>query len=154
MSEKFSVSVASVASGTDKTLINLFNPAASPTCRARVSFILVGSPAAPADQAATFVFGRTTAVGTEGSGFTPNNLDPAGPAGQYDSGLGVFGSEPTYTANKALFVFPVNQRATYQWYANPGFEFVLPATQNAGAGLKTTGSSSTQAHGATILFEE
>ncbi len=154
MSEKFVTRVASVASGTDKTLINLFHSAATPTCRGRITEVVVGSVATPADQAADFLLNRTTAVGTEGSGLIPNNLDPGGPAGEMDSGLGVFSAEPTYTAGKQLLAFQLNQRATFRWVANPGFELVMTATQNNGAGLKTVSSSSTQAHGATIFFEE
>jgi hypothetical protein len=154
MAEKYVTRVASVASGTDKTLINLFHSAATPTNRGRIVEVIVGSVATPADQAADFYLGRTTAVGTEGSGLIPNNLDPAGPAGDMDSGLGVYSVEPTYTAVKQLLAFQLNQRATFRWIAAPGFELMMTATQNNGAGLKTVTSTSTQAHGATILFEE
>lgn len=154
MSEKFSCFAGGVATGTDKTIINLFNPAATPTKRAMIYDILVGSVATPADQAAKFYVGRTTAVGTEGAGYTPNNLDPAGPAGELDSGVGVYSAEPTYTASKELLVFSLNQRATFRWVAAPGSELLLAATQNYGAGLKSKSSSSTQAVEATILFQE
>jgi hypothetical protein len=154
MAEKFSTFAAGIASGTDKTQINLFNPAATPTKRARIYDVLVGSVATPADQAAKFYMGRTTAVGTEGAGFTPNNLDPAGPAGELDSGVGVFSVEPTYTASKQLLAFSLNQRATFRWVAAPGSELVCAATQNNGIGLKTSSSTSTQAYENCILFEE
>jgi hypothetical protein len=152
--EKFCTRVASVATGTDKTLINLFNPAATPVCRGRIFGVEVGSVTTPADQAADFLINRTTAVGTEGSGLVPNNLDPAGPAGAYDSGLGVFTGEPTYTAAKQLLAFQANQRASYRWQAAPGCELMMTATQNNGAGIKSVTSSSTQAHGACLFFYE
>lgn len=154
MAEKFCTRVASVASGTDKTLLTVFNAAATPTSRGRIYDLMIGSAATPADQAADFLLNRITAVGTEGSGLTPNNLDPGGPAGAYDSGLGVFSVEPTYTAGKVLFAAQLNQRATLRFVAPPGGELVLAATQNNGAGLKTVTSTSTQAHGATVWFEE
>lgn len=154
MAERFCTRVASVASGSDKTLINLFNSAATPTSRGRIYDVMVGSAATPGDQAADFLINRTTAVGTEGSGLTPANLDPAGPAGAYDSGLGVFSVEPTYTSGKQLLAFQLNQRATFRWVAAPGSELLLAATQNNGAGLKTVTSTSTQAYGCTVLFEE
>ena len=154
MAEKFSTRVASVASGTNKTLLNLFHSAATPTNRGRIADVIVGSAATPADQAADFLLNRTTAVGTEGSGLVPNNTDPGGPAGDFDSGLGVFTAEPTYTAVKQLLAFQLNQRATFRWVAAPGYELVMTATQNNGAGLRTITSSSTQAHGACVLFEE
>jgi hypothetical protein len=154
MSEKYCTRVASVASGTAKTLINIFHSAATPVCRGRIVNILVGSVATPGDQAADFLVNRTTAVGTEGSGLVPNNLDPGGPAGEMDSGLGVYGGEPTVTAAKQLLAFQLNQRATINWIANPGFELYMTATQNNGANLQTVTSTSTQAYGATIFFEE
>lgn len=155
MAEKFTCSTATgVATGTNKTLINVFAGAATPISRAKIGDLWISSVATPADQAAKFYLGRTTAVGTEGSGFTPNNLDPAGPAGAYDSGIGVFTGEPTYTANKQLLVLSVNQRASVRHVCAPGFEFLLTATQNSGAGLKSSSSTSTQAYEATILFEE
>lgn len=153
MSERFSSIAAAVASGTNKTLINLFNPAATPTRRGSIVDIVVGSVATPADQAARFAVGRSTAAGTEGSGFTPVNLDPGGPAGEYDAGI-AHSAEPTYTANKELLQFSLNQRATFRWIAAPGFELKMAATQNNGAGLYTKSSSSTQAHEACILHEE
>jgi hypothetical protein len=153
MGEKFSTQCGGVAVGTDKTLINLFNPAATPTNRGKIFDIVVGSVATPADQATRFQLARTTAVGTEGSGFVPNNLDPAGPAGAYDSGIG-HSAEPTYTANKELLNFSLNQRATFRYVCSPGYEFILAATQNNGAGLKSKSSTGTPANEATILFEE
>jgi len=153
--EKFCTRVASVATGSDKTLVNLFAVAATPTSRGAIYQLVVGGAAAtPVDQQADFLLNRTTAVGTEGSGLVPNNLDPAGPAGQYDSGLGVFGGEPTYTSAKQLLGFQLNHRGTYTFMAIPGCELIMTATQNHGAGLKSVTSSSTQAYGATIFFTE
>lgn len=154
MSERFSSHADGVASGTDKTIITLFNPAATPTRRAALFDLIVGSVASPADQSAKFHLGRITALGTEGSGYTPVNLDPAGPAGELDAGCGVFGGEPTYTASKQLLVFSINQRATWRWIAAPGCEILTPATQNNGVGLKTSSSTSTQAHEACIFHQE
>lgn len=152
--EKFTGFANGVASGTAKAILNLFNPAAAPTSRGKIFYLTASSVVTPADQAAAFQVKRTTAVGTEGSGFTPNNLDPAGPAGAYDFGVGAFSVEPTKTSNKELLVFSLNQRGTFQWYASPSCEIILAATQNNGACLETRTSTSTQAHEATIMFEE
>lgn len=154
MAEKYSTGVATVATGTDKTAINIFHAAATPTNRGRIIDIVTGGAGTPGDNAANFYVGRTTAVGTEGSGLVPNNLDPGGPAGDCDSGLGVFGGEPTYTAAKQLLSFSLNHRATFRWVASPGCELLMTATQNNGAGIKTTSATSTQAYGHTIIFEE
>lgn len=152
MAEKF-CSQGSAAVGTDKTLINLFNPAATPTSRGKIYDLVVGCSATPGDQAGKFFVARTTAVGTEGSGFTPNNLDPVGPAGAYDSGI-AHSAEPTYTANKQLLTIGLNQRATFRWVAAPGAELLLAATQNNGAGLKSSSNTGTASHDATVYHEE
>jgi hypothetical protein len=81
----------------------------------------------------------------------PTNLDPAGPTGDVDAGIG-HSAEPTYTASKELFRVPVNQRVTARWVAAPGGELKLPATQNNGAGLYTKSSTSTQTYGSTVWF--
>lgn len=154
MSERFVARSGSVASGTAKALWNLFNTAASPTTRGRIYDLTVGSVATPADQAANFSINRTSAVGTEGSGYTPINLDPGGPAGSYDCGQGAFSVEPTKTSNAELLGFPLNQRATFRWVAAPGGELALAATQNHGACLETKTSTSTQTHDSTVWFME
>lgn len=154
MAEKFTCWAGGVASGTNKTFINLFNAVAAPTCRLSIYDIVVGSDDTPADQALRALVGRTTAVGTEGSGFTPVNIDPGGPAGEADAGQGVFGAEPTYTANKELLVFSLNQRATFRWVAAPESGLRGTATQNNGLGIKSSASTSTQACETTILFDE
>lgn len=138
MSRFFGHGAAAV--GSDKTGLNLFNPVATPLTRAMIDEFNIGAEATPADQATDFKIGRTTAVGTEGSGFTPNNLDPNGPAGEYDLGV-AHSVEPTYTSNKELFQVSLNQRATFRWVANPRGELWLPATQNNGAGLKASSST-------------
>ena len=152
MSEKF-ISQGEAAVGTNKTIVNLFNPLATPTRRGMIYDLLVGCAAMPGDQASKFVLGRTTGVGTPGSSFTPNNLDPAGPAGEYSAGVAHSG-EPTYTANKELMVFGLNQRATFRWVASEGKEIMLAATQNNGAGFRSVTSTGLAIHQATVYHQE
>ncbi|MGE0289374.1 MAG: hypothetical protein AB7I42_24270 [Bradyrhizobium sp.] len=142
----------SVAVGTDKTLITLNATAA---VRPRIYEIMIGCKATPADAASHFTVGRITALGTEGSGFTPVELDPANPAAIADFGVGVFSVEPTYTANKELWSCSMNQRATVRWIANRESDMlVAPATANNGLGLKSKTSTVTTAHEASIYYEE
>ncbi len=61
---------------------------------------------------------------------------------------------PTWTSNKELLCFSLNQRALSRWVANPGYELLMAATQNNGASLYTRASTSTQNHDTVILFEE
>ena len=155
MSEKYSTRTIAQVSGAALTMMNLFHSAATPTNRGRITDLNVGSVATPADQAADFLLGRTTAIGTETSGLVPNNLDPAGPAGDFDSGLGSYSAgQPTYTLAKQLLAFQLNQRATFRHVCAPGFELMMTATQSHGAGLQTVTSTSNQQHGCQIFFEE
>lgn len=130
------------AVGTNKTGLNLFNPVATPLTRAGIAELIVGSDATPADQASDFSLGRTTAIGTEASGFTPLAIVAGAPAGEYDFGVG-HSAEPTYTASAELLRFSLNQRATMRWVASPEWELILTATQNHGGGIKSTSSTGT-----------
>ena len=141
------------AVGTDKTLLNLFNSAAGPLSRAFLYELIIGCAAAPGDTATNFVLGRTTALGTEGSGYTPVMLDPANPAAGWDFGV-AHSAEPTYTAASFMLAIDLNQRATFRWIAAPGSEIVAPATQNNGLGLKSSASTGTATHTATMLYTE
>ncbi len=151
MARKYFGQSGSVASGANKGMWNLISAA---TIRPHVYDIEIGSVATPADQAAAFQLVRTTAVGTEGSGFTPTALDPANPASLADIGQGVFSGEPTKTADSALRSLPQNQRASNRWVAAPGGELIAPATASNGLCLETLSSTSTQAHQSMVHWTE
>lgn len=129
------------ATGTNITLGTLFDAAATPAGRAGLYEIILGCGAAPADIGGRFNLSRITALGTEGSGFTPTELDLAGPAAEYDYGV-AHSAEPTYTASSALLQISMNQRATFRWVAAPGGHLVVPAVQNNGFGLRSIAMSS------------
>lgn len=140
------------AVGSSVTILTLIS---ATTVRPRITDVIVGCAAAPADTATKFEMRRFTAVGTEGSGFTPVALDPADPASASDCGVGTFSGEPTYTSNATVLGFSMNARATFRWVAAPGCELVAPPTANNGIGLVSVSvSSGTATHDATFLFEE
>ena len=153
MSDKFMSYAADVATGTNKTLLSVFQSAASPVCRPRVYHLILGCSQTPADIAGQFAFARITALGTEGSGRTPIKLDAGSPAANCDTGVGVFSVEPTF--GDYLLPIPLNQRSTFQWIAVPGAEFVLTATQNYGAAMRSIAmSSGTEGWDTTFYWEE
>jgi hypothetical protein len=140
------------ATGTDKTILALVSAA---TIRPALYDLVIGSGSTPADAAVKFHLERFTAVGTEGSGFTPLALDPDDAAARADYGVGVYAAEPTYTAGGILLAISVNQRATFRWVAAPGSEFKAPATANNGIGLQSQAvSTGTPTYEATMLHEE
>lgn len=143
--------VGAVVVGTDKTLLTLIS---ATTVRPKLYDLVIGCGATPADLATIFHLERFTAVGTEGSGFTPLALDPADPAALADYGVGVFAAEPTYTGGAVLMKLALNQRATFRFVAAPGSELVAPATANNGIGLQAQSSGGTASHDVTMLHEE
>jgi hypothetical protein len=151
MGRKYTGIAATVATGTNKTTGSVQSAS---TIRPKVYEILVGSEATPADQAAQMTVLRFTAVGTPGGTFTPIALDPGDPASLAVFNQGVFSVEPTYTASSNLLLFTWNQRATFRWIVNPGYEIVCPATASNGIGVRSLLSTSTQAADTSISWEE
>ncbi len=151
MGAKYNIYAKGVNNGTDKTILTLIGGTSG---RVSLYDILIGASVAPADQAAHFAIKRFTAVGTEGSGFTPAPLDPADVASNADGGVGTFSVEPTYTAAKELLGISLNQRASNRWIAAPDGELIIPATANNGLGLRSLSSTAVFATDACIHFEE
>ena len=121
--------------------------------RLRVYDLMVGSEATPADAAILWTIRRCTAAGTS-TGVTPQNLDPASAATEYDAGEN-HTIEPTYTAGAILLNIALNQRATFRWVAAPGGELVMPATASNGFGIETdTISTGTPVITATVHADE
>lgn len=147
---KYSVSGTAISGADPQTAINLFSAG---NARAYIYDVLVSSGITPADQAANMDMVRTTAVGTEASGFTPTKQDPNSKAADCDAGI-AHTVEPTETASSALLRFAWNQRAGYRWVARPGSELIVPATASNGISLVRRVSTADFAFDATILFYE
>ena len=144
--------IGSAASGANKTVLNLIS---ATTIRPALYDMVIGSVATPADAAVKWHVQRTTAVGTEGSGYTPVALDPGDPASLADYGVGAYSVEPTFTANAVLLQISMNQRNTFRWVAAPGGELIAPATANNGLGCQTTAvSTGTTAYEVVMFHEE
>jgi len=107
------------------------------TVRPMIYDLILGSDAAPADNAAEYVLQRYTAAGTA-TAVTPQALDPGDPSALASAGE-AHTVEPTYTANAIMLQFATNQRATFRWVAAPGGEIKLPATAANGVGIKVIG---------------
>lgn len=140
-----------VAGGDPQTLVNIFSVGG--VARGKINNIIVSSGAAPDDQANNFEVKRTTGVGVEASGVTPNPLDPDTAPSSFDAGEG-HGTEPTEAANSELLAFSLNQRATFSWLANPGSELILPATTNNGINVVRRSGTAQYVLDCTVIFEE
>lgn len=155
MQKCYSVS-GSVAAGAAKAAINLHHTAASPTTRPAIFQIHMGTSDTPVDAQYGFALKRTTAIGTEGSGFTPVPVDPSQPAALADAGVGTYSVEPTKTASSELLRPAFNHRGVWSWHALlEAARLVIPATQNNGICLEciavSTGSAAILS---TIFFAE
>ena len=121
--------------------------------RPAVYYITQGFSATPADNAVNMQVNRHTNDGT-GTATTPQALDSGDPAA---SGTGVVNHsiEPTYTANAIMLSYSVNTRANYQFYSNPGGEFIGPATALSGFGIRfVVVSGGTQLSECSIAYSE
>lgn len=149
MARKY-VLVGPSASGTGPaTAIGL---TATAVVRPGVSEILVGSSTTPADQTFQLTLGRFTAAGTS-TALTPSPIDPADTPAIGIGGV-THSIEPTYTANQSLLNVSINQRATFRWMADQGYELKCPATAANGIGLVNTLASAAMVLRATLYFVE
>lgn len=137
-----------VASPTD-TVLGLTS---ATTVRPHIFHVLFGSTATPADNALQWLLQRYTAAGTA-TAVTPFPLDPANPAALSSAGEN-HTVEPTYTADAILLNLPLNQRASFPWFAREGRELVLPATAANGVGVQPVHASFTGSVESTIHYEE
>lgn len=147
--KNFSVICNDAGGAAPQTLANIIG---STAVRPYVYEFDVGCSAAPADQAGLLVMARTTAVGTAGSNPTPAQADPGTAAAVCTAGI-AHSAEPTFTS-PFVYQVPLNQRATWRWVANPGFEVIGSLTASNGIGLKRHTSTASYALTGTIFFSE
>lgn len=144
--------VHQTAAGTDLPIVNCTGSA---TVRMALAHLILGSDATPADVAGEFVVDRTTDAGTGGTALVENALDPLSAAALVACVGGTFSTAPVDTANSNLLMIPLNQRATFTWWAREGFELYSILTAANGLMLNSTGmSSGTPNMNATIAWFE
>jgi hypothetical protein len=87
-----------------------------------------------------------TAAGTS-TVATPTKHNPADSGSTSIANVN-FTAEGTITATSTVFTRTLNQRASQQWYANPGSELVWPATNLAGLAARALSPT----YAANVLF--
>lgn len=133
------------------TALSLVHLQASAAYRAEVNHVLLGSDATPANLAGEFTLAATTATVGGGSALTEVPTDQVGTPSVVATG-GTFTTEPTY--GNIFLMIPLNQQATFQWWANPGFEPKSLASTTAGIGLRSVGHGGTPNMNSTISWAE
>ena len=136
---------------TAATTIIGINQPASALKRLKLFYVSTGSDAT-ADNAVEAVVQRITTTGTS-TAITPQLLDPADGAASAVAGQ-AHTVEPTYTAGAIMLSIFSHQRGTFQWYAPPGGEIVVPVTNNAGLGLQIITVTTGYNMGAVFQFAE
>lgn len=135
------------------TIIYIANPATNPS-RMKLSEFAVGSDATPADQASELAIRRVNDehASPGGTAVTPQPLDEDDRAALSNAVSGP-ANEPTYETGE-LYQLALNQRATFRWVAQPGWEFVCTAAEDTGFGLFVTGTTSAYNINSTFIYEE
>lgn len=154
---KFSVSGQDT--GTASTTILYFVNGASgsgvlPT-NLKLFEVMIGSDAAPADQASEFVIRYVTDENATpgGNAVTPFNLHREERAAMSNAVEAPTG-EPTYTGTVNMLMIGLNQRATFRWVAQEGREFVSADAEDVGFSLFVVGTSSAANVNCTMMYEE
>ena len=154
----FALTNASTTNGTQqamsttaKSILEVAGATSAPR-RGKLYDILIGANGTPADNYVTWDVSRITTTST-GSTTTPKVLDPADAAILAQTVVNST-TEPTVTADSALFSVAINQRASYRWVAAPGSELVWPATSCAGFTVRALSGAYTGTVTAEIMGQE
>lgn len=134
--------VSTATAGTPQAMSTGFKTLASLTAatgattlrRVWINHFGVGTDGTPADNAMTVQVDRQTTVGT-GTSATPAPLDTNDAAALITATVN-HTAEPTVTSGTALVSQGWNQRAGFLWYAPPGGELIVPATNTTGIGMR------------------
>jgi hypothetical protein len=121
--------------------------------RIRIGDFSLGPDGAPGgtDTSMDWDLSRLTAAGTS-TAQTPAPLDSADAACVAVGGVNHTVEPTAGTLN--LWGVTLNQRNSMRWACAPGFEFVIPATANAGLMLRVKSPGTTGTAAASVIFQE
>lgn len=135
--------------GTNLTIMTLSSSAA---VVGRIHQVILGSDATPADIATRFDMIRHTVAGAAGTVPVAKATDPQAPTASCTLRGGTM-TEPTYEAD-FLEEFPLNQRATFTWIANPGRELRTTVGTAGGIGVRSISSGGVPNVNCTVAWDE
>lgn len=120
--------------------------------RFRIIDMVFGTAASPADGTFNLLVLRTTTSAGTSTAANPVAVDPADVSPLATGGV-TFTVNPTLSTQ--LMAMGMNQRSTLRWFAAPGEELVVAATQNNGIGVQPASPSPTaSALAGTIVIDE
>lgn len=121
-----------VTGGVGVTIIAIAGAEGS---RPKLVQVIIGCPAAPADNAALFAIRKFAVDGTPAAPGTVLEADPGGPVARCTTGVDYTGAEPEYVAGN-LVEIPLNQRNTAIWTAPLGGEIITALGATNGIGVQ------------------
>lgn len=126
------------ATNTQSTTVPINTLSGAATCRPRLSEFVHGSDYSTfgTEVSGTFLIQRHSTTPAGGTAVTPRPFDPADAAALSTAMMGPSIGAPTLGVS--LFEWSQNFRATFRWVAQPGYEFVVPATAQNGLSLLPT----------------
>lgn len=120
--------------------------------RSRLFSFGIACTAAANDGVHSYVIRRVSGSAT-GTAVTAQPLDPADPVAFCLSKHLITADAASFSGGAELYREPLNGRASWQFNANPGREFVSPATASNGVSLGLA-AASTSTYGGNLQFEE
>lgn len=112
----------------------------------------IGCTAASNDGVHTYIIRRVTGSAT-GTAVTAQPLDLADAVAFCLSEHLITADAASFSSGAELYREPLNGRASWQFNANPGKEYVSPATASNGVSLGVS-AASTSTYGGNLQFEE
>lgn len=122
--------------------------------RAAIYDLTFGSAGAPADNAFLYEAQRHTAAGVGTTTTAPTPLDAGSDTASDTTSVQNNTTDPTLTALTILGYWPVNQRATHRWIADPLGPMIVTATASNGISVWGTHASATVAWSVMCHFYE
>jgi hypothetical protein len=140
--------------GADNVLqvVELIAAAATGIRRSKIFSFGIGCTAASNDGVHQYTIHRVTGTAT-GTAVTPQPLDGADAVSFATSKHLITADAASFAAGAELYREPLNGRASWQFNANPGKEFVGPATASNGLSLGLS-AASTATYAGNLQHEE
>lgn len=140
--------------GSDSVLqvVELIAAAATGIRRSKIFSFGIGCTAASNDGVHQYTIHRVTGTAT-GTAVTPQPLDGADAVAFATSKHLITADAGSFAAGAELYREPLNGRASWQFNANPGKEFVGPATASNGLSLGLS-AASTATYAGNLQHEE
>jgi hypothetical protein len=123
--------VGKTPAGTALALMTIMSAAAA---HAKLAHYKISCPDTPANLAGEYQVRLITAAPTGGTAVTPTPVDPTSKVSDLTVTRGTYSVQPTW--GSVLDDPSINQQATFQWWANPYYEYIAAVGTANGIGFE------------------